>query len=228
MWFADEDIISASKFDRPSMQRLFTLARRMAPIERREVECNVLRKYTLGNFFWEESTRTRLSSERAFKLLGGDVCTMTDMKFSSEVKGESLTDSAIVLSKFCDIMVVRCRHQGEARKIARYSRVPVINGGDGKGEHPTQGLLEVFTIDERTGGQIDNSSITLVGDLRHSRSVHSLVKLLTFHDNLNFDCVATPEFQIPSSLEALIHRRGHTYKKQPTSVLRCDVRMWST
>lgn len=214
MEFAGQHIISADQFDQLSLERLFEWARRMRGIAQREVVCNVLEKYDLGSFFFEESTRTRLSSERAFRLLGGHVCTMTDMKFSSIiVKGEDMEDTFRVLSHFCDIMVVRCKEEGQALIAAENSKVPVINGGDGKKEHPTQALLDVFTIKEENGDRIDGLTIAMVGDLEHSRTVHSLVKLLTLYCNITFLFVAPAELQIPAGYLALIEERGHRYEK---------------
>lgn len=195
--FRGQHILSASQFTRGGIERLFALARRMKRIANGEIECTVLQKQMLGSFFWQESTRTRLSSERAFRMLGGEVCTFTDMRFSSVVKGEDIPDTYQVLSHFCEIMVVRHPETGAVAEGAKFSRKPVISAGDGKGEHPTQGLLDVFTFQEALHG-VDGITVTAVGDLRDSRTVHSLGLLLGLYDGVTLTCVAPPELQLPN------------------------------
>ncbi len=209
MKFEGEDILSAGQFDRAGLDQLFTLAHRMRPIAQHEVSCHVLNNHIFGSWFFTESTRTRLSGETAFLRLGGHVVTMTDMKMSSEVKGESFADSIQVLASFCDIMVVRCRQVGEAAMAAQISSKPVINGGDGSGEHPTQALLDAFTIQEEFG-TIDGLTVAMVGDLKNGRTVHSLARLLLLYPGVKFIFVAPSFLPMPPEILQEIDGKGHS------------------
>jgi aspartate carbamoyltransferase catalytic subunit len=180
MEFHKSSILSVRQFDRESIETLFALARRMKKIARRAVRCRVLEGYILGSLFFEESTRTRWSSEAAFQRLGGGMINTTDVRFSSMVKGESLEDTARMAGIFCDIIVVRHKEVGSATKVARAAGKPVINAGDGPGEHPTQALLDLFTIMEDRGS-IKGATVAMVGDLKHGRTVHSLARLLMLY-----------------------------------------------
>lgn len=207
MLFEGQHILSADQFDRQGLEELFALAHRMRPIEERKVQCHVLEGYVLGSWFFKESTRTRLSGETAFRRLGGGVNTMTDMKMSAEVKGESFEDSIRVLSAYCDVEVVRCKETGQAAIAAQLSRVPVINGGDGSGEHPTQALLDVFTIQEELG-RIDGLTVTMMGDLHHGRTVHSLAKLLSVYHGIRLVLCAPDLLPMPAALIEEIESKG--------------------
>lgn len=174
-------LLSVQQFDRDSLQRLFALADLVRPIAERRSICTVLDGAVLGSLFFEPSTRTRLSFESAFLRLGGEVTTTTGFTFSSMAKGESIADTSRVVSGYSDVLVVRHPDEGSVAEFASASVVPVINAGDGAGEHPTQALLDLFTIQEELGA-IDGLKIAMVGDLRYGRTVHSLTKLLTQYD----------------------------------------------
>ena len=131
----------------------------------------------LGNLFFEPSTRTRVSFGTAFNLLGGEVRETTGMSNSALAKGESLYDTARVLSGYSDIITMRHPDSGSVAEFSQGSRVPVINGGDGANEHPTQALLDLYTIQKELlyhGGNIDGLHIAMMGDLKYGRTVHSL------------------------------------------------------
>ena len=133
----------------------------------------------LGNLFFEASTRTRVSFGAAFCRLGGSVCDTTGFTFSSMAKGESIYDTSRVISGYVDALVIRHPEQGSVAEFARATNVPVINGGDGPGEHPSQALLDLYTIQRefsRLGKIVDGAHIALVGDLKYGRTVHSLVE----------------------------------------------------
>lgn len=208
MEFAGQHIISADQFDLESLKKLFSFAHRMRPIAQRDVRCQVLDGYILGNFFFEESTRTRLGGETGFLRLGGGVETITAMRLSSMFKGESFADCIRVLKSFCDIMVVRCKKAGQAAIAAKLSHVPVINAGDGDGEHPTQALLDLFTISEERHAKIDGLHIAMVGDLRLSRTVHSLAKLLSLYRDIRFTFIAPPAAQMPADIVKNLLKKG--------------------
>ena len=136
----------------------------------------------MATFFFEPSTRTRLSFESAMNRLGGSVISVSESKNTSAAKGETIADTIRMVSSYSDIVVMRHPMEGAARVASEFSYVPVLNGGDGSGQHPTQTLLDLFTIWEKYG-RIDNLEISMVGDLKYGRTVHSLIKALSRFDN---------------------------------------------
>src|SRR5262245_2221502 len=177
-------LLSVDAFDRESVEDLLRIARQMEPIARRQKVTRVLEGAVLGNLFFEPSTRTRVSFGAAFCRLGGSVCDTTGFTFSSMAKGESIEDTSRVISGYVDAIVVRHPDLGSVARFASATHVPVINGGDGPGEHPTQALLDLYTIQqefERIGKKIDGAHVAIVGDLRHGRTVHSLIRLLSLY-----------------------------------------------
>lgn len=139
-------LLSVSQFNRDAIDELFQLADVMQPIARRRKVSRVLEGAVLANLFFEASTRTRVSFGAAFCRLGGSVCDTTGFTFSSMAKGESIYDTSRVISGYVDAIVVRHPEQGSVAEFARATNVPVINGGDGPGEHPSQALLDLYTI----------------------------------------------------------------------------------
>ena len=177
-------LLSVDQFSRESAEDLFRLADVMLPIARRQKVTRVLEGAVLGNLFFEASTRTRVSFGAAFCRLGGSVCDTTGFTFSSMAKGESIHDTSRVISGYADAIVVRHPDLGAVAEFARATNVPVVNGGDGPGEHPTQALLDLYTIQRefsRLGKRVDGAHIALVGDLKYGRTVHSLIKLLSLY-----------------------------------------------
>lgn len=182
-------LLSVQQFDRSSLDQLFSLADLVTPIAERQSVCTVLDGAVLGSLFFEPSTRTRLSFESAFLRLGGEVTTTTGFTFSSMAKGESIEDTSRVVSGYSDVLVVRHPDEGSVAQFASASTVPVLNAGDGAGEHPSQALLDVYTLTRELGARgevIDQSTIAVVGDLRYGRTVHSLMKLLALAEGLSF------------------------------------------
>jgi aspartate carbamoyltransferase catalytic subunit len=162
--------------------------------------------------FFEPSTRTRVSFGCAFNLLGGEVRETTEIKTTSIAKGESFYDTARVLSGYSDVIVMRHEIKGSVAEFASASRVPVLNGGDGANEHPSQALLDLYTIRKELQGRgksIDNLRIALIGDLRYGRAVHSLVRLLCLFKNVQFILVSPPELALPGEYLADIRAAGH-------------------
>ena len=179
--FTGNHILSVNQFDREAIERAFSVAVSMQPYAKRQKRTTVLDGAILGNLFFEPSTRTRVSFGTAFNLLGGEVRETTGMSSSALAKGESLYDTARVLSGYSDIIAMRHPSAGSVAEFAEGSRVPVINGGDGANEHPTQALLDLFTIKrelEFNGNGIDGLHIAMIGDLRYGRTVHSLSRLV--------------------------------------------------
>ena len=205
--YRNADILSAGQFTQKGLTPLFDLADRMKLISRRLVKCRVLDSDVIGINFFEESTRTRKSAETAGYRLGAMVSSMTEMKMSSMSKGETQEDTISVLSQYSDLMVVRHPQEGFAETAARYSTVPVINAGDGPAEHPTQALLDMNTIRCRMG-KIDDITVAMVGDLRYGRTVHSLTKLLSLHDNVKFRFIAPDIVKMPEEILSTIRGRG--------------------
>ena len=174
MEFAGAHILSVEQFERPDIERIFSVADRMQAYAHRERMTRVLDGAILGNMFFESSTRTRVSFGCAFNLLGGEVRETTGFEQSSITKGESLYDTARVLSGYSDVIVMRHPEAGSVTEFASASRVPVLNAGDGANEHPTQALLDLYTIRKEIshrGGSIDGLRIAMIGDLRFGRTV---------------------------------------------------------
>ncbi len=152
----------------------------------------------LGALFYEPSTRTRLSFETAMMRLGGNVVSETDVTFSSQTKGEVMEDTIRIVGGYTDIIAIRTKVKGEAKLAAHYSPVPVLNGGDGAGEHPTQSLLDLFTIAKHHKIGEEKLKVAFVGDLKYGRTVHSLAKVLRNYDGVEISFVAPEVIQMPS------------------------------
>lgn len=212
MIFKGEHILSVNQFDRDSIQNVFNVADQMTPYALRKKRTKVLDGAILGNLFFEPSTRTRVSFGTAFNLLGGEVRETVGIDNSALAKGESLFDTARVLSGYSDIIAMRHPHSHSVAEFAEGSRVPVINGGDGVNEHPTQALLDLYTISKEQlyhGGSIDNIHIAMIGDLKYGRTVHSLSKLLSLFDNVRFTLISPKELAMPGSILAVLENAGH-------------------
>ncbi|NJD86905.1 MAG: aspartate carbamoyltransferase [Betaproteobacteria bacterium] len=205
-------LLSVDQFDRDTVEELLQVAEAMEPIARRRKVTRVLEGAVLANLFFEPSTRTRVSFGAAFCRLGGSVCDTTGFTFSSMVKGESIADTSRVVSGYVDAIVVRHPDKGSVAEFARHTHLPVINGGDGTGEHPTQALLDLYTIRrefERLGKTIDGATVAMVGDLRHGRTVHSLIRLLSLFKRINFRLVAPRSLEMPPELVEAAKAAGH-------------------
>lgn len=216
MDFVGSHILSVDQFGREDVERLFDVADDMRIYADRARITRVLQGAILSNMFFEPSTRTRISFGCAFNLLGGDVRETTELKSSSLAKGESLYDTARVLSGYSDIIVMRHPEAGSVAEFAAASRVPVINAGDGPNEHPSQALLDLYTIRkelESRGAGVDGLRIALVGDLKYGRAVHSLCKLLGMYDNVHYKLAAPAGLGAPPDLVAALRDRGHEVRE---------------
>lgn len=159
----------------------------------------VAKRKRIATLFYEASTRTRLSHETAMQKLGGDVIGFPSADVSSVSKGETIEDTARVISCYADIIAMRHPQAGAPMLAAKYSSIPIINAGDGGNEHPTQTLLDMFTIQKRLG-RLDNFSIGFCGDLKYGRTVHSLTKSLTRYPNVHFYFISPEELRMPHQL----------------------------
>lgn len=212
MNFTGSHILSIEQFERADIQQVFDVADAMEPYALRRRVTRVLEGAILGNMFFEPSTRTRVSFGSAFNLLGGDVRETTGFESSSFTKGESLYDTARVLSGYSDVICMRHPQAGAVAEFAQASRVPVINGGDGANEHPTQALLDLYTIRKELrsrGRSLDGLRIAMIGDLKHGRTVHSLCKLLCLFDRIQVTLVSPKELSMPEYLVESLRAVGH-------------------
>lgn len=209
---------------REGISELFRVADLLQPVARRQKISRILEGAVLANLFFEPSTRTRVSFGAAFSRLGGSVCDTTGFTFSSMAKGETIADTSRVISGYADVMVVRHPEKGSVAQFAQASPIPVINGGDGPGEHPTQALLDLYTIQRefaRLGKEVDGSHIALIGDLKHGRTVHSLVKLLSIYSRMTFTLVSPKSLAMPAEIVDGVRAAGHRVEESdsPASVL---------
>lgn len=212
MDFRGAHILSVRQFERTDVDKVFQVADSMVPYAHRKKASRALEGAILGNMFFEPSTRTRVSFGCAFNLLGGQVRETTDVKASSISKGESLYDTARVISGYSDVIVMRHPQIGSVAEFAKASRVPVINGGDGPNEHPSQALLDLYTIKKElqsNNRQIDGMRIAMIGDLKHGRTVHSLSQLLLLYDNITFTLIAPTELRMPKEIVFELKAAGH-------------------
>jgi aspartate carbamoyltransferase catalytic subunit len=179
--FYGRDIISVRQFSREDLSYIFGVADEMRAVAKRVGSTDLLKGHVLACLFYEPSTRTSSSFIAAMSRLGGSVIPINEVRYSSVTKGESLPDTIRTLESYADVIVLRHPDVGASQVAAEYARKPIINAGDGVGEHPTQALLDLYTIRSELG-QIDGLHVAMVGDLRYGRTVHSLARLLCLYD----------------------------------------------
>lgn len=205
-------ILSVEQFSLQQINAIFATAEKLEAVAKGKVTTRLLNGAILANLFFEASTRTRMSFHSAFARLGGDICDTTGFSFSSISKGESLADTAKVISEYTDVIVMRHPEQGAVADFAEYAKIPVINGGDGPGEHPTQALLDLYTIQrefKQLGKTIDGATIAMTGDLKNGRTVHSLAKLLALFHNVTFHFVSPNALPMPPAIIEQLQAAGH-------------------
>lgn len=177
-----KDILTAEQFSKEEAWLILGTAEALDDALEKKRSLDLLRGYLLATLFFEPSTRTRLSFEAAMHRLGGEVISVAQaMTAASVAKGESLADTARTVEQYCDVIVIRHPQIGSAQEVAEAASVPVINAGDGAGQHPTQALLDIYTIWKECG-RLEDLTVALVGDLKHGRTVHSLSALLGLFD----------------------------------------------
>ncbi len=204
--FFGQDILSVDQFDRVDLETIFAVAHEMYEMVERIGTFDLLKGKVLTNLFYEPSTRTSSSFIAAIERLGGSVVQINNVTYSSVSKGESLQDTVKTMESYTDAIVLRHPDQGSAAIAAKAASKPVINAGDGAGEHPTQALLDAYTIREEMG-RIDGLTITMLGDLKYGRTVHSLAKLLTLFD-VKINYVAPEILQMPELLVKEVDAAG--------------------
>lgn len=197
---AGRDILSASQFGPAEHRLIFQEARRLKKLLDQHGSLDLLGNKIMVNLFYEPSTRTSASFAAAMLRLGGQVFPITEIKSSSVSKGESLPDTIKTLEQYADLIVLRHPEIGSAQLAADTAEVPVINAGDGAGEHPTQALLDLFTIEQEVG-RLSDLTVTFVGDLKYGRTVHSLVRLLAAYD-VRLKFVSPPTLRMPKEVTA--------------------------
>jgi aspartate carbamoyltransferase len=204
-WYG-KDIISVKQFSREDLEYIFAVAHEMHAMVDHVGTFDLLKGKILANLFYEPSTRTSSSFTAAMERLGGSVIPINEVKYSSVSKGESLPDTVRTLECYADVIVIRHPEVGSAAQAAKAARKPVINAGDGIGEHPTQALLDAFTIREELG-HLDGLTVTLLGDLKHGRTVHSLARLLSLY-KVKLNYVAPDILRMPAELIEELKAKG--------------------
>ena len=200
------DLISITDYTKDDYLEILELA---AGFEARPNQ-NLLQGKVVASLFFEPSTRTRLSFETAINRLGGRIVGISDPGSSSTSKGETLHDTIKMVSNYVDLIVMRHPLEGAARYAAEISPVPVINAGDGANQHPTQTLLDMYSI-KKTQGTLDNLNVFMVGDLKYGRTVHSLLMALSEFENPIFNFIAPDKLQIPQEYKTYLHEKGIRY-----------------
>ena len=204
-WYG-KDIISVKQFSRADLEYVFAVAHEMRVMVERVGTFDLLKGKILANLFYEPSTRTSSSFAAAMERLGGSVISINEVRYSSVAKGESLPDTIRTLECYADVIVIRHPELGSAAIAAEAARKPVINAGDGVGEHPTQALLDAFTIHEELV-QMDDLTVTMLGDLKYGRTVHSLSRLLSLY-NAKLNYVSPEILRMPPEIIAELEAKG--------------------
>jgi aspartate carbamoyltransferase catalytic subunit len=216
-----DHVVSAHQFDRDLLEHVVARATALDGVRDRRLDGRIM-----ATLFYEPSTRTRLSFESAMVRLGGSVIgTEAAREFSSAIKGETLEDTIRMVEAYADVIVLRHDEAGAAARAAGVASVPIVNAGDGPGEHPTQALLDLFTI-HRELGRVDGLHVVLCGDLRHGRTARSLALLLTLYEGVRMSFVAPQVVQMEPDILALLDARGVRYTitdNLRTAVVDCDV-----
>lgn len=201
----NKSLVSINDYSKEEQLRVLEVAR--------EFEANpvqtILKDHVIASLFFEPSTRTRLSFESAISRLGGKIVGFSEASNTSVKKGESLRDTILTIANYSDLIVMRNPVEGSARFASEISPVPIINAGDGSNQHPTQTLLDLYSI-IKTQGTLDNLHVAFVGDLKYGRTVHSLVIALC-NFNTTFHLVSPVELKLPSSVKMHIKEKNLTY-----------------
>jgi aspartate carbamoyltransferase len=205
-WYG-KDILSVNQFSRTDLEYIIGVAHEMRIMVERVGTFDLLKGKILANLFYEPSTRTSSSFMAAMARLGGAVIPISEVRYSSVAKGESLPDTVRTLECYADVIVLRHPEVGAAALAAKHARKPIINAGDGVGEHPTQALLDTFTIHEELG-RLDNLTVTMLGDLKYGRTVHSLSRLLTRFNGIKLNYVSPDILRMPRDVIDEVAEKG--------------------
>ena len=206
-------VIEAQQFSREVMKGIFDRTREMEQVVSR-YGANILNRRIMATLFYEPSTRTRLSFEAAMYRLGGEVITTESAReFSSAAKGETLEDTIRIVEGYADVIVLRHYESGSAQRAADVAGIPIINAGDGPGQHPTQALLDVYTIQKEIG-RLDGIRVALVGDLANGRTARSLAYLLTKYEDVKLYFVAPDMVRMKDDIKAYLAEHGVAFVEE--------------
>ena len=200
---SQKNLISITDFSKEEYLKIMELSQRFET----NPSQSLLKGKVIATLFFEPSTRTRLSFETAINRLGGKIIGFSDSNSSSVSKGESLHDTIKMVSNYADMIIMRHPLEGSARYAAEVSDVPVINAGDGANQHPSQTLLDMYSI-MKTQGRLDNINLFMVGDLKYGRTVHSLLMAMSQFENPIFNFVAPPELAMPDEYKQFLTQKG--------------------
>ena len=213
-WYG-KNILSVKQFSRADLDTIFSVAHDMRTMVEHVGTFDLLKGKILANLFYEPSTRTQSSFMAAMQRQGGAVIPISEVRYSSVAKGETLPDTVRTLACYADVIVIRHPEVGSAALAAQYAGKPVINAGDGPGEHPTQALLDMFTIREELG-RVDDLTVTMLGDLKYGRTVHSLSRLLGQFDRIKLNYVSPEILRMPRDVVDEVAQKGIPQKEYTT------------
>jgi aspartate carbamoyltransferase catalytic subunit len=202
----DKDILDGAQFSREEIDYIMAVADDFRGQLKDKPAIDLMKGYVLGSLFFEPSTRTRLSFETAMHRLGGNVIGFSSAESTSSAKGETLVDTIRTVDQYADIIAMRHPQIGSAREAAAVAKAPVLNGGDGAGQHPTQALLDLYTIKSERG-QVDGTTIVLCGDLKNGRTVHAGVEIYK-HYNCKLIMVAPDQLKMPPDILSKLRDYG--------------------
>ena len=207
--FYARDILSAGQFTKDEVEFILKRTGEMRELVHSKGASDILRGRIMTALFYEPSSRTFGSFVAAMQRLGGGFIPLQGVVYSSVAKGETLSDTVQTFASYSDVVVIRHPQVGAAKTAADVSEIPIINAGDGNGEHPTQALLDFFTISDHFGS-VNDITITLVGDLLNGRTVHSLTTLLSLYKPKRVNFVAPGELRMPSEMVSMLKQKGIT------------------
>lgn len=202
-------IISIHDLDREQIDYILSLAKDIE--DKPEKYKNILAGKVIASLFFEPSTRTKMSFETAVKKLGGNTIGFEDVQNTSAKKGETFSDSIKVIAGYSDLVVMRTKIEGASRLASEIANKPIINGGDGTNQHPTQTLLDLYTI-KKEKGKLEGLTLGFFGDLKYGRTVHSLVEAITLYNPKKIKFIAAPQFQIGKDYLEMLDSKGIKYE----------------
>lgn len=209
--FFRQDILTTEQFSKEDILHICDVAKSFEMIAQKQETSELLKGKLMASLFYEPSTRTRFSFETAMKRLGGSTITAVGQDYSSLAKGETLWDTAKMVEAYADVIVVRHPMEGSARQMAEGANIPVINGGDGPGQHPTQALLDVYTL-LKEKGTLDGLTVMMSGDLKYGRTVHSLLMLLR-HFDVKMIFASPDELKLPKEFHGFLREKNVAFEE---------------
>lgn len=210
-----QDVLTADQFDKDDLLQIIDVSKKMQKIVETKGSTDILKGKLMTALFYEPSSRTFASFLAAMQRLGGGIIPLQGVSYSSVAKGETLPDTVRTFACYSDVIVIRHPDVGSARIAAEFSDKPVINAGDGIGEHPSQALLDFFTVTNHFGG-FDGITVTMVGDMLNGRTIHSLSKLLSLYKSVTLNFVSPDILRLPSNLLQKLKERGVKVTEQET------------